>query len=424
MWGYLMLTDTGCRTAKPKERDYKLTDSRGLYLFVTANGHKGWRWKYRIGGKEKLLILGRYPDMSLSEARRKRDEAAAKLRDGVDPSIERKQRKAALAFDAANSFESVAKQWHAMSKPKWSAHHSEDVLTSLENLVFPKLGALPIRSITAPMVLELLRSIEERPAIETARRVRQRMSAIFMFAAAMGIAETDPALVVRGALKPLQKGRQPAFTKLADAQALQRAIEEAPGYPVTKLASRFLALTAARPGVVRYAVMDEFEDLDGPEPLWRIPARRMKLVTERKADEAFDFLVPLSAQAVEIIKVLRRFTGNVPYLFPNNRHVHRPMSENAIGYMYNRIASYRGRHVPHGWRSTFSTIMNERAVDQGLAGDRAVIDFMLAHIPSGVEGIYNRAAYLPRRRVLAQEWADLLLDGFTPPAELLKGTRK
>lgn len=419
-----MLSDTVCRTTKPRERDYKLSDSKGLHLFVTTNGYKSWRWKYRIAGKEKSLTIGPYPEVSLAEARKRRDEAASKLRDGIDPSIERKQRKASLAIDAANTFESIARQWQALNKTKWSAHHGEDVLSSLEKYVFPKLGALPIRSITPPMVLGMLREIESRPAIETAKRVRQRMSAIFRFAAASGIAVSDPASVVRDALQPLRKRRQPAFTKLPDARALLWAIEEAPGYPVTKLASRFLALTAVRPGVVRFAVMDEFEELDGAEPLWRIPARRMKLMAERKSDETFDFVVPLSRQAVEIIKVVRGFTGDVPYLFPNNRHVHRPMSENAIGYMYNRIASYRGRHVPHGWRSTFSTIMNERASQQGIAGDRAVIDFMLAHVPAGVEGIYNRSAYIERRAVLAQEWADLLLDGFPPAIELLKGIRK
>jgi len=419
-----MLSDTVCRTAKPRERDYKLSDSKGLYLFVTTKGYKSWRCKYRIAGKEKGLTIGPYPGVSLAEARKRRDEAASKLRDGIDPSIERKQRKASLAIDAANTFESIARQWQALNKTKWSAHHGEDVLSSLEKLVFPKLGALPIRSITPPMVLGMLREIELRPAIETAKRVRQRMSAIFRFAAASGIAVSDPASIVRDALRPLRKRRQPAFTKPPDARELLRAIEGAPGYPVTKLASRFLALTAVRPGVVRFAVMDEFEELDGVEPLWRIPAQRMKLVAERKADETFDFVVPLSRQAVEIIKVIRGFTGDVPYIFPNNRHVHRPMSENAIGYMYNRIASYRGRHVPHGWRSTFSTVMNGRAVQQGMAGDRAVIDFMLAHIPAGIEGIYNRSAYIERRAVLAQEWADLLLDGFPPAIELLKGTRK
>jgi len=419
-----MLTDTRCRTAKVKERAYKLADSKGLHLFVTPKGYRSWRWKYRFAGKEKLLTFGPYPEISLAEAREKRDQAARLLREGVDPSIERKQRKASLAINMANTFEVVARQWHTMTKAKWSPHHAADVLASLEDHIFPKLGALPIRSITPPMVLEGLRLIEARPAIETARRVRQRMSAIFVFAIASGIATDDPAAVVRGALQPVRKGRQPAFTQLSDARALLKAVEDAPGYPITKLASRFLALTVVRPGGVRFASMDEFEDLDGPHPSWRIPAGRMKLRLERKVDETFDFLVPLSRQAVEIIKVARGFTGVVPYLFPNIRHVHRPMSENAIGYMYNRIAQYRGRHVPHGWRSTFSTIMNERVVEQGLPGDRAIIDFMLAHIPAGVEGIYNRAAYLPRRRALAQEWADMLLDGFPPAATLLSGVRK
>jgi integrase len=419
-----MLTDRECRLAKAGPRDQKKSDSKGLHLFVTTKGYKSWRWKYRFGGQEKLITFGPYPEISLAEARDLRDESAKLLRSGIDPSVERKQRKAAIAIDAANTFEAIARQWHAMAKPKWSPHHAEDVLTSLEKLVFPKLGSVPIKSITPPMVLQVLRAIEARPAVETARRVRQRISAIFAFAASLGIDASDPASVVRGSLKPVQKGRQPAFTRLADAQALLKATEEAPGYPVTKLASRFLALTAARPGMVRFAVMNEFEGLDGPEPLWRIPARRMKLKADRKKDETYDFIMPLSCQAAEAIKVIREFTGDVPFIFPNNRHVHRPMSENAIGYMYNRIANYRGRHVPHGWRSSCSTIMNEWASQQGLPGDRAVIDYMLAHIPQGVEGIYNRAIYLDRRRVLAQQWADMLLEGFPPAAELVKGVRK
>lgn len=419
-----MLTDTRCRTAKPQEKPYKLADSKGLHLYVTPSGYKSWRWKYRFAKKEKLLTIGPYPEISAAKAREKRDEAARLLREGVDPSMHRRQRAAELATEAANTFETIARRWHETNKAKWTPQHAEQVLDSLVDNVFPELGRDPITSITAPMVLKVIQAIEARPAIETARRVRQRMSAVFVFAIASGVASQDPASVIRGALKPLKKGRQPAFTRLEDARALLNAAEDAPAYPVTKLASRFLALTAVRPGVLRWIEPQELEDLDGKEPLWRIPAAKMKLQLDRKGDETYDFLVPLSRQAVEVIKTARSLTGNTPLIFPSNRHAHRPMSENAIGYMYNRLSSFRGRHVPHGWRATFSTVMNERAVEKGLPGDRAIIDLMLAHIPAGVEGIYNRAAYLPRRRALAQEWADLLLDGLPPASQLLQGTRK
>lgn len=229
---------------------------------------------------------------------------------------------------------------------------------------------------------------------------------------------------MKGALSPVPKGRQPSLGTVAQARALLLACEAAPGFALTKLASRLLALTAVRPGVIRFATWGEFEDLESKAPLWRIPAERMKLQQDRKQGDQFEFLVPLSRQAVEVISAADRVSGGGPLLFPGTRHAHRPMSENAIGYAYNRLPGYSGRHVPHGWRSTFSTIMNERALAMDRPGDRAVIDLMLAHLPSGVEGAYNRAAYLPRRRELAQEWADLLMEGMPTADTLLDGPKR
>jgi integrase len=221
-----------------------------------------------------------------------------------------------------------------------------------------------------------------------------------------------------------KKGRRPAYRDLEDARALLRETEAAPGHPVTKLASRLLALTLVRPGVLRSAPWNgELKQLDGKEPLWWIPAERMKLGLERKQDDTYDHLVPLSRQAVEVILAVKMLTGRGPLMFPNLRNAHEPMSENAIGYMYNRILGVRGRHVPHGWRATFSTIMNERAELLERPADRAIIDLMLAHVPDNIEGAYNRAAYMPRRRQIAQEWADMLLDGFPPAESLLKRFR-
>lgn len=392
---------------------------------MTASGFKSWRWKYRFAGKEKRLTFGAYPEVTLAAARVKRDDAASLLREGTDPAIDRKQRKAALVVESANTFETIARSWHETQAPRWTATHAADVLTSLENDVFPVIGKLPITSITAPMVLNIIRAIEARPAIETARRVRQRMSAVFVFAIASGIPslDQDPAAVVKGALKPLKKGRQPAFRDLDPARELLRKVEAEPAHPVTKLASRLLALTIVRPGVLRHAAPEEFEDLDGEEPLWRIPAGKMKLLADLKEDAAFEFLVPLSTQAVDVVRVALRLAGNGPFLFPGTRHAHRPMSENAIGYMYNRT-NFRGRHVPHGWRATFSTVMNEIAEREGRPEDRPIIDLMLAHKPEGVEGIYNRAAYMPRRREIAQAWSDMLLEGFAAAEELLIGPRR
>jgi integrase len=235
------------------------------------------------------------------------------------------------------------------------------------------------------------------------------------------------------ALKPAPKAtRQPALTDIEALRTLLRAAEESGASPVTKVASRLLALTAVRPGVVRGAAWSEIEGIDWtceqPEEaeagLWRVPPARMKLVLERKDEETFEHLVPLSRQAIEAIGAIRPLTKRLPILFPSNRHLHRPLSENAIGYLYNRCG-YHGRHVPHGWRAAFSTIMNERAERAGRPGDRAVIDLMLGHIPGNrIEGAYNRAAYMERRREIVQEWADLLTDALSPAADLLKSARR
>ncbi len=418
-----MLTDIQCRKATAGEKDYKLSDSRGLYLFVTKSGFRSWRWKYRFAGKEKRLVLGSYPEMSLSKARDARDAAAKALKGGTDPSVQAKQLAAVRTTEAETTFEAVARDWHSQQAGSWAPVHAADVIRSLERDVFPKIGALPIKEITSPIVLTVVRAIENRSSIETARRIRQRISAVYSYAIASGIAESDPAASIRAAMKPLIKGRQPALATLDEARALLRTVEAAPAHPMTKLASRLLALTALRQGVLRTTMWAELEDLDPEDPVWRIPATRMKLKLARKLDARFDFMLPLSKQAVEVLQAARACNSYSKLVFPSQRHVHRPISENAVGYLYNRLVS-NGRHVPHGWRSTFSTIMNERAQAQGLAGDRAIIDLMLAHIPEGVEASYNRAAYMPRRREIAQEWADLLLADMPPAMELLEGPRR
>lgn len=415
-----MLTDSHCRAAQPKDKAYKLTDQLGLHLFVATSGHKSWRYKYRFEGKEQRLVFGAYPEISLKAARDRRDEARRMLRAGIDPRAGRKQAR----VETARTFEAIARSWHHAQLATWSPVHAQDVIGRLEADVFPVIGAKEITKITVPDVLSLLRSIEERGAIETAHRVRQRISATFVFAIASGLAQFDPAAMVKDALRPIRRGRQPAFTTIVHARALLNAAEASPAHPVTKLASRMMALTAVRSAVIRGATWAEFEELDGREPIWRIPAARMKLETTNKANEGYDFIVPLASQSVAIIDTVRSLTGRGPYLFPNSRWAHKPMSENAIGYFYNRLAAFRGRHVPHGWRATFSTVMNELAIERQLPGDRAIIDLMLAHVPAGVEAAYNRAAYMPRRRALAQEWADMLLHGLVPAAQLIEGPRR
>jgi integrase len=389
-----MLTDAEVRAAKPRLTAYKLADGGGLHLFVTPAGSRTWRYRYEVRGREKLLTIGPYPEVSLAQARAERVKARSQLRAALDPALERKKARFA-ANDERFTFEVIARDWHSRQLPAWTTRHAADVLGSLEGDVFPQIGSLQLRDITPPMVLGLLRSVELRPAIETARRIRQRMSAVFVYAIASGIGEQDPAAVVKGAMAPLIKGRQPAVLSLDEAREVLARVEAIPAHPVTKLAHHFLALTAVRPGEIRGARWSEFENLGGNEPLWRVPGERMKMHREH--------LVPLSPGAVAVLTAAKMFANRSELVFPSVRHIHRPMSENAIGYLLNR-AGYHGRHVPHGWRATFSTVMNEH-----FRGDRQVIDLMLAHAPSDrTESAYNRALHLERRRELAVAWSRLI----------------
>lgn len=400
----IMIRDAEIRKAKPKDQPYRIADAGGLFLYVTPAGGKHWRMRYRFVGKEKTLTFGPYPQVSLAEAREARDAAKAVLREGLDPAVVKRHEQQALQTD---TFENLAREWHERTTPKWKPRHAWDVLNSLERDVFPHLGSMPIKKITPPDVLAVLRMIEDRGAIETAHKVRQRMSSVFVYAIATGRGEGDPAAIVQKALRPVaNKGRQPALTELDQVRKLLKDVEAEHCYPVTKLAVRFLALTVVRPGELRHM---RWEEVAGD--CWIVPAERMKMKREH--------IVPLTRQAQEVLKALRTLTGGLPYAFANSRHAHKPMSENAMGYLINR-AGYHHRHVPHGWRATFSTIMNEKYPDL-----YRVIDAQLAHkVKDEVEGAYNRAAYLQRRRELLQEWADMLLEGFCHPSALVDMPRR
>lgn len=414
-----MLTELAAKKAKGADAPYKLSDSGGLFLLVTPAGGKLWRQKYRFAGKEKVLAFGPYPQVSLLEAREKREAAKKLLRENIDPGVERKSKKIAGAMAAGVTFEAAARSWHSLNAASWTERHREDVLDSLERLVFPTLGSMPLASITAPVVLGVLRPIEQRPALETARRVRQRMSAVFVYGIASGLCEADPAAVVQKAMAPMKKGRQPAITTLDGAREIIRKVDESAAHPLTRLAMRLLALTALRPGTLMTTPWAELNGLPDLEPTWEVPADRLKLLKLHKDDEEKNHLVPLSKQAIDTINAARTISGRGPFCFPNSRHAHKPMSENAIGYMLNR-AGFHHKHVPHGWRATFSSVMNEL-----YPNDHRIIDMMLAHTPKDkVEGAYNRATHLARRRELAQEWADLLLKDAMPASEIVALPRR
>ncbi|UVO50094.1 integrase arm-type DNA-binding domain-containing protein [Sphingomonas sp. SUN019] len=414
-----MLTDMKVRTAKPRPKSYKLADANRLFLLVAPSGGKLWRWNYTYDGKNKTMAFGAYPLVSLADARAKRDDAWSILSEGLDPSVARKLKIEANLEAGRQTFERVAREWYENAKPQWAKVHAADVIRSLDRDVFPTIGSLPIAQLTPPLVLGVLREVEARGSIETAKRIRQRISAVFVYGIAKGIVVTDPAEKLGKVLKPIRKGRQPAITELAPLRRMIITAEEDRARPITRLALRLLALTAVRPSELRGARWGELEDLCGKLPLWRIPSSRMKGDLDRKDEVNGDHLVPLTPQCLDVLRALRPLTGQGDLLFPSNRHVHRPMSENAIGYLLNR-AGYHGHHVPHGFRAAFSTIMNEWAERHGKDHDRQVIDLMLAHVPKEeVEGAYNRAAYMPRRRELATIWADLLSDGLPDPVILV-----
>jgi integrase len=264
--------------------------------------------------------------------------------------------------------------------------------------------------IDAPTLLGVMRRIEKRGSLETAKRVRQRVSAVFVYAIAKGSAATDPAAIISGALAPIvRKKRQPALVSVADLVSLLNSTEALRPAPILLLASRMLAFSAVRPGVLREARWEEFSD-----QFWTIPSERMKLLRKFKGDSDRDFLVPITAPMREILTAIESVFGKRKFVFETPGDSSRNIREGAIGSMYND-AGWRGRHVPHGWRASFSTIMNERR-----PGDRAIIDLMLAHVPHNrVEAAYNRSTYLAQRIEIAAEWSDLLASGIKPVREIL-----
>ena len=420
-WGHRVLTDLQCKSP-PVDGKTKLFDGHGLYLEILKSGARSWRWKYRIHGKEKRLTFGLYPDVSLKKARIAREQAAALLRAGVDPSIDRLLQATQAAAQSEHTFKSVALTWHASQSKMFSDRHAKHVLRTLENDVFPAIGKMPIAQITSPQIVTLLRAIESRGSADVAHRARQRISDIFVHAIASAIATNNPAAEMGKALGRIRRGRYPAVQTIVEARKLLTVVESRRVYPLTRLASRLLALTAVRSGVLRLAEVHEFEDLNGDSPIWRIPAAKMKLAQERRNDPAYEFIVPLSRQAVEIVKTAIEFSGAKGLIFRSIRFANRPISDSTISKLY-REAGYAGIHLPHGWRATFSTVMNRLAAEEDRKGDREVIDLMLAHVAGSVEAIYNRYAYMPRRREIAQEWADLLSLGQMLPEQLIEGPR-
>lgn len=387
------LTDTAIRTAKPEAKAKKLADERGLFLLVTPSGGKWWRFKYRFDGKEKLLSLGTYPDVSLKSARERRDDARRLLADGINPGEHRKATKTMRAERAANSFEVVAREWFAKYSATWVPSHADRILRRLERDIFPWLGGRPVAEINAPELLTVLRRIEDRGALETAHRALQNCGQAFRYAIATGRAERDPSQDLRGALPPPRKTHHAAITEPEAIGPLLRAMDAYSGAFVTKCALRLAPLVFVRPGELRQAEWPEF-DLDGA--VWEIPADRMKMKQAH--------IVPLAMQSVDILRALQELTGGRRYVFPSARTYDRPMSNNAVLAALRRMGFEKDEMSGHGFRAMARTVLDE------ILGFRVDwIEHQLAHAVKDPNGrAYNRTAHLKQRREMMQAWADYL----------------
>lgn len=388
----MALTDTVVRKTKPKTKPFKLSDGGSLYLQVQPSGSKYWRLAYRYAEKQKTLSIGVYPQISLAEARTKRDEAKKYLSKGIDPSnlMSKKVRKQKEIENHENSFEAVALEWHELQKGNWSENHSERVLASLKSEAFKDIGTIPIQDVTAPHVLAVLRKIEKRGALEIASRVLQRCSAIFRYAIQTGRVDHNPVTDLQGALKTRKVEHRSALTR-AELPNFLNKLKTYEGNTVTQLALKLIVLTFVRTGELRGAVWSEF-DLKNAE--WRIPAERMKMSKEH--------IVPLSQQAIEVLCELKPITDKHELVFPSERTWKKSMSENTMLYAMYRMG-YHGRATVHGFRATASTILNE----SGFKPD--VIERQLAHIERNkVRAAYHRSEYLEERKQMMQWWADFI----------------
>jgi len=385
-----MLTDILIRKTKTPSRPTKLMDERGLYLLFAPSGGRWWRFRYRFAGKEKLLSLGTYPDVSLRDAREARDDARKLLAKGFDPSTARRQEKRTKAEAGANTFESVTRAWLQNVKPKWSPVYHGDTLKRFEAYVFPGIGRRPIGEVTAPELLVLLRKIETRGTVETAHKVARACGQAFRYGIASGLCERNPAADLRGALMARPRPKHMAALPAAELPSLLLKIDEYDGDAQTRLALHLLALTFVRTSELRGATWAEV-DLDKAE--WTIPAERMKTKSPHH--------VPLSRQAVEAFKKLRSMSGKWPWVFPG-RAPTKPMSKNTILFALYRMG-YHSRMTGHGFRALASTALNE----MGFRPD--VIERQLAHTEkNAIRAAYHRSQYLEERRTMMQQWADFL----------------
>ena len=387
----LTLTDTKIRNAKPGKKPQRLFDERGLYLEVSPAGGKWWRLKYRFEGKEKRVSLGVYPDVSLRDARDRRDDARKLLADGIDPSENRKATKSASADRASNSFEVVTREWFAKFSSEWAPSHRDRIVRLFERDIFPWIGGRPVSEVTAPELLTALRRIEARGALDTAHRARGICGQVLRYAVATGRCERDPSSDLRGALPPVKGKHFAATTEPSKLAGILRAMDGYEGDLIVRCALRLAPLVFVRPGELRMA---EWKDVDLDAAEWHY------IVTKT----GLPHIVPLCRQAVEILRELQPLTGNSRYVFPGARTNRRPMSDNAILAAMRRMGIGKDEMSGHGFRAVARTILDEVL---GFRPD--FIEHQLAHAVRDPNGrAYNRTAHLPERRKMMQQWADYL----------------
>jgi integrase len=391
------LTAVQIRNARPKEKPYKLSDGHGLYFHVSPTGKMTWRYRFKIGKDESVFTLGEYPEMGLEAARGERKDIRKLVKAGINPAEQKRKEKEkkneqALALDQKkkDTFKAVALEWVDLQKERWSALHRETVVATLRREVFPDIGDLAVDEIRPPEILQILRRIEARDALELSRKVLQRMNAVFRYAVQTGKATFNPAGDMQGVLKT-RKAKHMAAVSRAELPIFMKALRDGDLHINTKLALQFLILTAARSGEVRGAVWSE---INLAEKVWRIPAARMKMSTPHS--------VPLSSQALAIVERMGRMYGQEGLVFPGLRERSKPLSENTMLYALYRLG-FHSRATVHGFRASFSTIANEAGYD----GD--VIEKALAHEERNkVRAAYHRSEYLEQRRELMQWWGDLV----------------
>jgi integrase len=385
------LTDTAIRNVKFQNKQYKLSDEKGMYLLVNKAG-KYFRLDYRFAGKRKTLALGVYPDVKLVEARKKRDDARKLIANGIDPCQARKAQRSIQIEQAKNSFEAITREWHGKYSSIWTDSYAKKIIRRFELYIFSWLGSRPIAEITPPELLAVLRKIEGQGILETAHRVQQNCGQVFRYAIATGRAERDPSADLRGALTPVKHGHMATITDPKKIGELLRAIDGYEGTPTAKCALCLAPLVFVRPGELRQAEWEEI-DLDNSE--WRIPAEKMKMKDPH--------IVPLSKQAVAILNEIHPITGQGRYVFPSVRTNSRPMSNNTILAALRRMGYAKDEMSGHGFRAMASTILHE----QGWPSD--IIERQLAHAErNSIKAAYNYAQHLPERRKMMQAWADYL----------------